>query len=142
MGQLVTDAYGNTYDDGSGYLDIYSDINSDPILTQLNTYTPNYLTYPAAVTGGTVPTQAQNTAGNSSLTALTNAAVARLSVPQLNPGQSLTYNPITGQLIQATQQPAGFAATGASLTTGLGLTGSLPLLLLGGVALFAFMGKK
>ncbi len=67
-------------------------------------------------------------------------AAARYSVPQLNPGQSITTTPVGSQL---TQQPAGYPASGASSSLGLsaGLGGSMPLIL-AAVAVVFLVSKK
>lgn len=61
----------------------------------------------------------------------------RYGVPQLNAGQSITQTPLG---YQVTQQPAGVAATGGSISLGgaTNLSSLLPILLIGGLALFAF----
>jgi hypothetical protein len=70
---------------------------------------------------------------------LATIAGTRYAVPQLNPGQSITVLPNGGY--QVTQQPAGVAASGASLTTSSLLSGSTPLLLIGAVVVVMMMQK-
>lgn len=83
-------------------------------------------------------------AGLNTLTSLTNAALSRLTLlpgqAGIQAGQSITQLP--NGSYQITQQPPGYPASGASLSAGLSsLSGLLPLLLIGGLAVLV-LGKK
>ncbi len=81
-----------------------------------------------------------NGAMTSTLTALTNAAVTRLAVPQLNPGESITRLANGTQVL--TQQASGYPLGAQSGQLGVSSSGNGVLLLVGGLALLLMMGKK
>ncbi len=94
-----------------------------------------------------VPMSVPNAASGGSswlntVTALTNAAVTRLAVPQLNPGQSITKLANGTQVLtqQAPGYPLGSSQFGADVN--VGSSGNGVLLLVGGLALVLMMGKK
>ena len=107
---------------------------------------PSYTTTPGSSIVSTTTTPAAT--GQSWEQILANAAAGlssnigkvyatRNAVPQLNPGESITQ--LANGTYQVTQQPAGVAATGGSLSVSSGLTGSLPLLLMVGLGAFLLL---
>ncbi len=129
-----------SYDDATGQYDICTD--SVPVaptipggygVVQPFDYSTVYVPPPPIAGNATSP---------SILNALTNAAVARLAVPQLNPGQSITTLPNGTQVL--TQQASGYPLGASSGQLGLNASGNSSgmLLLLGGLALVLVMGKK
>lgn len=128
------------YDDATGQYDICTDPVAPTIpggygVVQPFDYSTVYVPPASSVGSGT---------GGflTAISPLVGAAVTRLAVPQLNPGQSVTKLANGTQVL--TQQAAGYPISAASGSIGVdtGIGGNGMLLLLGGLALVLVMGKK